>query len=68
GGRDGLAVARACLEVLEAHLADGGVAVLQLRDASQAAAVTDHLARSTGRLRAVESRVVGDGALVQLRC
>lgn len=36
GGADGLAVARTCLRVADAHLADGGALLLQLGDADQA--------------------------------
>ena len=36
GGEDGLIVARTCLRVADAHLADGGTLLLQLGDADQA--------------------------------
>ena len=51
GGHDGLDVARACLDVVDAHLADGGVAVLQLGTEAQADALGDHVGFSEGRLK-----------------
>lgn len=43
GGDDGLDLARECVQVIGRHLAPGGAAILQLGDASQAAAMAEHL-------------------------
>lgn len=69
GGPDGLAVAWACIDVIARHLADGGVAVIQLGTKNQADAVRERLAAEPGlRLEVAETRSYGDrGVLVLLR-
>ena len=67
GGADGLDIARTCLGVAAAHLADGGVVVLQLGSCEQADQLrpdaTDH------GLEVLEVRAVADaGVLVLLGC
>lgn len=65
GGDDGLVVVRECLAALRAHLAPGGVAVLQLGTTAQADAVGEAL-RGSG-LVAGELREYGDrGVLLRL--
>jgi release factor glutamine methyltransferase len=69
GGDDGLAVTRACLEVIGRHLHQEGVAILQVGTSDQAAAVDGWL-RSRPQLRLVSHalREFGDrGVLVSLR-
>jgi methylase of polypeptide subunit release factors len=68
GGADGLRLVRACLQVLDRHLAEGGGAVLQLRDVDQAEAVRARLHRDPAtRLSVAGVRdVAGNGALVHL--
>ncbi len=43
GGTDGLDLARICVSLIGRHLADDGVAVLQLGDTTQVAAIESHL-------------------------
>ena len=62
GGPDGLAVARECVHVIAAHLADGGAALLQLGTRAQAAAL-----ELPDTLAAVEVREYERGILVRLR-
>lgn len=65
GGDDGLAVVRDCLTAILNHLADGGVALLQLGPGDQVAAVTRLLADT--RVRPSETRAFGDhGALLRI--
>ncbi|MET0999912.1 MAG: class I SAM-dependent methyltransferase [Marmoricola sp.] len=65
GGDDGLGVVRECLAAIEAHLAAGGVALLQLGPGDQAAAV-EGLLSDTG-LVAGEAREFGDrGVLLRI--
>ena len=59
GGKDGLAVARMCLEVGAAHLRRDGFLVLQVGDEAQART----LAAETVGLRLVEVRQEERGAL-----
>jgi release factor glutamine methyltransferase len=66
GGHDGLDVARACLDVVDAHLADGGVAVLQLGTEAQADALGDHVGFSEGRLKMGEVQQHERGVLVRI--
>jgi release factor glutamine methyltransferase len=67
GGEDGLALARACLDVVSAHLAADGAALLQLLDRAQVRAVRQHLdAHPSLGLRVVEERYPDGGALVRL--
>jgi HemK-like putative methylase len=64
GGDDGLDVARACLEVVEGHLAPGGSAVLQVGSAEQVETLRAGLAPS---LEITEVRLTpGRGALALL--
>lgn len=65
GGDDGLDVARACLEVIERHLAPGGAAVLQVGSAEQAAVLREWL-RGRGVLTLGETRVHERGVLARL--
>lgn len=68
GGKDGLDVARICVEVIGRHLVDGGVAILQLGDGSQVSAMSSFLAaRPAIGLHVEEIRTfAGDGVLVSL--
>lgn len=65
GGADGLDLARMCCEVIEAHLAEGGTAVIQLGSDEQVAAIAQHLER-TSTLRVRESRSYERGTLALL--
>lgn len=66
GGADGLDIARTCLGVAAAHVADGGVVVLQLGSCEQAQQVRPEAADHG--LDVVEVRAVADaGVLVLLR-
>jgi methylase of polypeptide subunit release factors len=65
GGEDGLDVARECVEVIGAHLAPGGAALLQLGTAAQAQTLADQL-RAAG-LAAASLRSYDGGVLVLLR-
>lgn len=67
GGADGLAVARTCCTVIEAHLAEGGSAVMQLGSQTQADAIAEHL-KATSALRVRETRSYEGGVLVLLTC
>ncbi|HET9689675.1 MAG TPA: hypothetical protein VFP61_00875 [Acidimicrobiales bacterium] len=58
GGADGLAVTRAALAVVDAHLAPGGAALLQVAGAAQAAQVAGELRRHAGDLVVGEVRAV----------
>lgn len=69
GGQDGLAIARLCLTVAEAHLADDGLLVLQLGDETQAEALADETGLRLGEVRREErgvltlwQRAAADGA------
>lgn len=62
GGADGLAVARQCLEVIQAHLAPDGVAVLQLGTIEQ----VSELDPASYGLRVSEVRTGARGVLVHL--
>jgi HemK-like putative methylase len=65
GGDDGLSVVRECLAAVETHLAEQGVALLQVGPDDQAAAVAELLEGS--RLRVAESRQYGGhGALLRI--
>ncbi len=68
GGVDGLALARACLEVAGRHLAEEGRCVLQLGRPEQVDAVRTYLAqRQSLRLAVDEMRAFERGVLVLLR-
>lgn len=62
GGTDGLEVARLCLEVSEAHLAQGGLLVLQLGTEAQAATLS-----TEAELRLVDVRQEERGVLALWR-
>jgi methylase of polypeptide subunit release factors len=65
GGDDGLSVVRECLTAIAKHLADGGVALLQLGPGDQAEAVTRLLAET--QLSAGEAREFDDrGVLLRI--
>ena len=65
GGDDGLDVVRECVRAISEHLAEGGVALLQLGPGEQADAVS-HLLLGAG-LAAVETREFGErGVLVRI--
>ncbi|MET0449194.1 MAG: methyltransferase [Aeromicrobium sp.] len=63
GGADGLDLARMCCEVIDAHLAEGGSAVLQLGTQAQVDAIDEFLERSTASLRVTEVRAFERGVL-----
>ena len=66
GGPDGLDVARACLDVVAGHLADGGSAILQLGTTAQADALGEHDAFLDGRLDLSEVRREERGVLARI--
>jgi methylase of polypeptide subunit release factors len=66
GGDDGLAVARACLEVIRGHLACGGTAILQLGTVAQAESLTQQQVPDTSDLAAVDLRLHPRGVLVRI--
>ncbi|GAB3026361.1 hypothetical protein GCM10011376_12890 [Nocardioides flavus (ex Wang et al. 2016)] len=66
GGDDGLDVARACLAVVDAHLAPGGSAVLQIGTPEQADLLRGEPCFAEGRLAMVEVRQEERGALVRI--
>jgi methylase of polypeptide subunit release factors len=66
GGADGLDLARGCLEVAAAHLAEGGVMLLQLGTRDQAAALDDTIARA-GLVVTEVRQPAPDGVVVCLR-
>ena len=63
GGSDGLAVARACLDTIEAHLEIQGAALLQLGSVEQVAAL---MSLGSGSLRCLELRQFEGGAVARL--
>ena len=66
GGLDGLELARSCLDLISAHLADDGAAVLQVGP-DQTPAVASYIAANPAlRLRVVEERLVEEGGLMHL--
>ena len=66
GGEDGLDLARLCLTVADAHLAEDGTVLLQLGTAAQVTEI-DAWAAEHARLRVVETRAHGDrGVLARL--
>lgn len=66
GGDDGLDVARACLEVVAAHLTRGGVALLQLGTAEQAEALAGELPSYDAGLSLTEVRTFDGGVVARL--
>ena len=66
GGDDGMTVVHECLDAVVAHLAPGGIALLQLGDIHQADAVSA-LLRETSKLAVREVREYGQrGVLVEI--
>ena len=68
GGGDGLDVARACLSVIDDHLAPGGSAVLQVGTRAQADALRREPCFTDGRLVMVEVRQQVRGVLARIDC
>lgn len=66
GGDDGLDVARACLAVVDAHLAPGGSAVLQVGTREQVDALRREPCLAEGRLVVVEVRQEERGVLARI--
>ena len=66
GGPDGLDLARACLDVIDAHLTPGGSALLQVGTAAQAATLATERPLAGGELAVVEVREHECGALVRI--
>ena len=66
GGPDGLDLARACLDVIDAHLTPGGSALLQVGTAAQAATLATERPLAGGELAVVEVREHERGALVRI--
>ena len=66
GGDEGMTVVRECLDAVVAHLAPGGIALLQLGDLQQADAVSA-LLRQSSDLAVDEVREYGErGVLVKI--
>lgn len=65
GGDDGLDVARACLAVIDRHLAPGGSAVLQLGTTAQVDVLASEPCLADGRLVLVEVRQEERGVLAR---
>lgn len=65
GGEDGLDIARRCLAVFETHLESGGVGIIQLGTADQAAALGEW-AHSRGHLVLGEVRTFDRGVLARV--
>ncbi|GIM64667.1 hypothetical protein Pve01_83890 [Planomonospora venezuelensis] len=66
GGDDGLDVARACLAVVDEHLAPGGSAVLQVGTRAQTDALRGEPCFTEGRLAMVEVRQQVRGVLARI--
>jgi methylase of polypeptide subunit release factors len=66
GGDDGLDVARACLAVIDDHLAPGGSAVLQVGTRTQTDALQREPCFTEGRLAMVEVRQQVRGVLARI--
>jgi methylase of polypeptide subunit release factors len=66
GGDDGLDVARACLAVIDAHLAPGGSAVLQVGTREQVDVLRGEPCFTEGRLAVVEVRQQERGVLARI--
>lgn len=66
GGDDGLDVARACLAVVDRHLAPGGSAVLQVGTRAQTDALQSEPCFTEGRLAMVEVRQQVRGVLARI--
>lgn len=66
GGPDGLRYVRLCLQVIATHLAPGGAALLQLRDATQVSMVEVLVADAYPSLGTGEARLHDRGALLRV--
>lgn len=66
GGPDGLDVARACLDVIADHLAEGGSAILQLGTTAQADTLHEHAGFADGGLRMRAVRTEARGVLARI--
>ena len=66
GGADGLDVARACLAVVDRHLAPGGSALLQVGTTAQVDVLASEPSFAEGRLAVVEVRQEERGVLVRI--
>jgi methylase of polypeptide subunit release factors len=66
GGDDGLAVARACMDVIRRHLASGGSAILQLGTVAQAETFAQQEITDTGDLTVLDLRPHPRGVLVRI--
>ncbi len=66
GGADGLDVARACLAVVDRHLAPGGSAVLQVGTTAQVDVLASEPSFAEGRLAVVEVRQEERGVLARI--
>jgi methylase of polypeptide subunit release factors len=67
GGDDGLDLARTCVDLIDAHLAEGGSALLQLGNTAQAELIAAHAEeRSRGSLTVGETRAFDRGVVVQI--
>ncbi|GAA1131593.1 class I SAM-dependent methyltransferase [Citricoccus alkalitolerans] len=67
GGDDGLDLARACVGLMDRHLADGGSGLLQLGNTTQAETIAAEAARHPeGSVKIVETRAFDRGVLVRL--
>ena len=67
GGSEGLDVVRTCIQIIGAHLAEGGAAILQLGSVDQVTAVNDQLVDHPDLgLRLAEHRTFEGGVLVEL--
>ncbi|TGN62804.1 methyltransferase domain-containing protein [Nocardioides eburneiflavus] len=66
GGDDGLDVARACLAVIDAHLAPGGSAVLQVGTCEQVDVLRGEPCFAEGRFAVVEVRQEERGVLARI--
>lgn len=67
GGDDGLDLARTCVDLIDAHLAVGGSALLQLGPDGQAEVIAAYAdQRSGGALTVAQTRTFERGVLVQL--
>ena len=66
GGPDGLDIARACLTVIDGHLAPGGSALLQLGTEEQAATLSREQPLAGGGLAVTDVRTQERGVLVRI--
>ncbi len=67
GGDDGLDLARTCVDLIDAHLTEGGSALLQLGNTAQAELIAAYAEeRSGGAVTVGETRVFDRGVVVQI--